>query len=81
MLLNEFIYFNETDADQQANDRYDPRGDKSVLSVKDTRKTRLTLKMLSDIRKAGEAHDQETMEDLALVRVMYATPAEDGAPQ
>ena len=81
MLLNEFIYFNETDADQQEDDRYDPSADKSVLSIKDTRKTRLTLKMLSDIRKAGEAHEQETQEDLALVRVMYATPAEEAAPQ
>ena len=79
MLLNEFIYFNEIDSDQQQDDRYDPSADKSVLNLKDTRKTRLTLRMLSDIRKAGEAHEQETQEDLALVRVMYAAPPEEGA--
>lgn len=74
MLLNEFIYFNETDADQHENDRYDPSDDTSVLSVKDTRKTRLTLKMLNDLRKAGEAREQEQMEDTALLRQMYAAP-------
>ena len=76
MLLNEFIYFNETDLEQVPNNRYDPSHDKSILSIKDTRKTRLTLGMLRDLRKAGEARDQEQMEELAVVRLMYATPTE-----
>ena len=80
MLLREFVYFNETDADQQDDKRYDPANDKSILSVKDTRKTRLTLKMLNQLRIAGEAREQETMEDLALVRKMYAQPAPEAAP-
>lgn len=74
MLLREFVYFTDKDDDQQADQRYNPDEDKSVLSVNDTRKTRLTLKMINQLRQAGEAHEQETMEDMALVRVMYANP-------
>jgi len=80
MLLREFVYFTDTDAEQQDNKRYDPTDDASVLSVKDTRKTRLTLKMLNKLRLAGEAREQETMEDLVLVRKMYAQPAPEAAP-
>jgi hypothetical protein len=75
MLLREFVYFNEYDAEQQQNNRYNPSDDKSVLSIKDTRKTRLTLKMINKLRQSGEAREQETMEDLTLVRAMYAVPA------
>ena len=81
MLLREFVYFNEEDDDQQTDKRYDPSDDDSILSVKDTRKTRLTLKMLNKLRLASEAREQETMEDAALVRVMYANPPpEEQAP-
>jgi hypothetical protein len=75
MLLREFVYFNDTDADQQQNDRYNPADDKSILTIKDTRKTRLTLKMINKLRQSGEAREKETIEDLALVRAMYAVPA------
>ena len=81
MLLREFVYFNDTDSDQQDDKRYDPENDSSILSVKDTRKTRLTLKMISQLRTAGEAREQETAEDLHLIRAMYANPAPEAAPQ
>lgn len=81
MLLREFVYFNETDPDQQEDKRYNPANDTSILSVKDTRKTRLTFKMINQLRTAGEAREQETMEDLTLVRAMYANPAPEAAPQ
>jgi hypothetical protein len=80
MLLREFVYFNEQDPDQQEDQRYNPENDKSVLSVKDTRKTRLTLKMINQLRIAGEAREQETMEDLVTVRAMYANPPAEAAP-
>ena len=80
MLLREFVYFNDEDPDQQENKRYNPENDKSVLSVKDTRKTRLTLKMINQLRIAGEAREQETMEDLVTVRAMYANPPAEAAP-
>ena len=81
MLLREFVYFNDTDVDQQEERRYNPEDDKSVLSIKDTRKTRLTLKMINKLRTAGEAREQETMEELSTVRVMYANPAPEAAVQ
>ena len=81
MLLREFVYFNDTDIDQQEDKRYNPEDDKSVLSIKDTRKTRLTLKMINKLRSAGEAREQETMEELSTVRAMYANPAPEAAVQ
>lgn len=75
MLLNEFIYF-EKDTDLVTNNRYTHERDSSVLKSTDLRKSRLTLKMLNELRKAGDAREQEQLEDLALVRVMYATPTE-----
>jgi hypothetical protein len=80
MLLNEFIYFTKDDADMQENDRYDPFKDTSILKSKDLRKTRLTLRMLNDLRKAGESREKEMQEDLAIVRQMYAAPQEEAVP-
>ena len=76
MFLNEFIYFEKDKADLNDNDRYDPAHDLSILKDTDTRKSRLTLKMLNDLRKAGDAREIESKEDLELVRTMYATPTE-----
>ena len=79
MLLNEFIYFDKNNG-LDNNDRYDPFHDTSVLKSKDLRKTRLTLRMLNDLRKGGEARYKEQKEDLEFVKVMYAAPpAEEAA--
>lgn len=80
MLLNEFIYFNKDQEEMDDKGRYDPIKDTSVLKATDLRKTRLTLKMLNDLRKAGDARDRETQENLIIVKQMYATPAEEAAP-
>lgn len=81
MLLNEFIYFSKESDEPTDNDRYDIERDNSVIKSTDLRKSRLTLRMLNDLRKAGDAREKETKEDLDLVRVMYATPVdEDGNP-
>lgn len=76
MLLQEFIYFDKDKRDLRNNDRYDSDRDTSVLKSADLRKSRLTLKMLNELRKAGDAREQESKADLELVRMMYATPAE-----
>jgi hypothetical protein len=76
MLLQEFIYFDKDTPDMKANDRYDADRDTSVITNSDNRKSRLTLKMLNSLRKAGDAREVETREDLELVRIMYATPEE-----
>jgi hypothetical protein len=79
MFLREFIYFNKDQADMADDNRYDSNNDTSVLKSKDLRKTRLTLRMLNDLRKAGDAREVETRENLALVRKMYAPPPAEAA--
>lgn len=80
MLLREFLSFDRDAADPVENNRYLSQNDTSILRKKDLRKTRLTLEMLNDLRKAGDAREKEKMEELGLIRVMYAQPpAEEGA--
>jgi hypothetical protein len=79
MILKEFIYFDRDHADPQVDDRYLSQNDTSILKKKDLRKTRLTLAMINNIRKAGEAHDKERREELVLVRKMYAAPPPEAA--
>ena len=74
MLLREFIYFDRQSADMKDDLRYNSDNDTSVLIPGDLRKTRLTLRMLNDLRKAGDAREQEKKEELELVRKMYAAP-------
>ena len=76
MLLNEFIYFDKDRAGMHERERYDPASDNTVVDVEDLRKSRLTLKMINRLRKAGDAREKETKEELTLVRKMYATPTE-----
>lgn len=60
--------------------RYNSDNDTSVLKSSDLRKTRLTLRMLNDLRKAGDARESENKEELALIRKMYATPPPEAMP-
>jgi hypothetical protein len=79
MLLREFIYFDKNHADPQDDNRYLSQNDTTVLRQSDLRKTRLTLKMLNDLRKASDAHEVEKKEELGLVRKMYAMPPPEAA--
>lgn len=75
MLLKEFIYFDKNHVEFEDNDRYTPESDKNIIGRNDLRKTpRLTLKIINDIRKAGDAREKEVKENLGLIRKMYATP-------
>jgi len=74
MLLNEFIYFNENNKDQEEDPSYDPFHDRSIITSKDMRKTRLTLRMIHDLRKASETKEKERMEDVQLIQAMYRNP-------
>lgn len=80
MLLKEFIYFDKKHSEMIDDNRYNSDKDTSVLSFNDTRKSRLTLRMLNDLRKASDAKETERKEDLALVRKMYAAPPPEAAP-
>ena len=79
MILREFIYFDRDHRDPQEDNRYNSQNDTGILKSKDLRKTRLTLRMINDIRKAAEAHDKEKREELGLVRKMYAAPPPEAA--
>ena len=79
MLLREFIYFNNETSGPQEDDRYLSQNDTSILRNTDTRKTRLTLKMIGEIRRASEAHEKEKQEELGLIRKMYAAPPPEQA--
>lgn len=82
MLLREFIYFDRKHADMDDDLRYNSDNDTSVLGSDDLRKTsRLTLGMLNDLRKAGDAREKERKEELAIIRKMYAAPPPEAAPQ
>jgi hypothetical protein len=77
MLLKEFIYFDREHADLQDDNRYLSKNDTSILKKTDLRKTRLTLGMINDIRRAAESHDKEKQKELVLIKKMYAAPPPD----
>lgn len=79
MILREFIYFDKEQSSMSDDQRYNSRNDTSVLAPGDLRKTRLTLRMLNDVRAAGDAREKEKKEELALVRKMYAAPPPEQA--
>ncbi len=81
MLLNEFFYFNEKNNDFANDRRYDNSKDSSVLKKSDTRKIRLTLKQINQLRLQSEAHQVEEESELNFIRQMYATPAEAAPAQ
>jgi hypothetical protein len=82
MFLREFIYFDRDHVGPQEDDRYVSQNDTdNILKRKDYRKTRLTLKMINDIRKASETHSKEHREEMGLVRKMYAMPPPEQAVQ
>lgn len=74
MLLREFIYFDDKHVDPIQDNRYLSQNDTSILRKSDLRKSRLTLRMLNDLRLASEAQTQERLEELSLIRQMYALP-------
>ena len=64
-----------SDAGRNVNDmRYDPLRDQSAMKKSDTRKTRLTLSQINELRKGSEAHILEQEHELAFINKMYAKP-------
>jgi hypothetical protein len=80
MLLNEIFYFNEKNNDFANDRRYDSSRDNSVVRRKDTRKIRLTLKQINQLRLQSEAHDLEKKSELDFIKQMYGVPAEPAQP-
>jgi hypothetical protein len=79
MLLREFIYFNDTNNDFAVDRRYDNSKDSSVLEKDDTRKIRLTLRQINQLRLQTEAHDAEAQSELGFIQQMYGVPVEQEA--
>jgi hypothetical protein len=76
MILRELFYFNRKTAEEASDDTYLPYRDSSVLDDSDTRKTRLTLKQVNELRKASDQHTKETEIELEFISRMYAAPSE-----
>jgi hypothetical protein len=80
MLLNEFFYFNEKNNDFAKDRRYDAQRDQSVINRSDTRKVKLTLRQLNQLRMQSEAHEMERDSEMSFVRQMYGQPPAEAAP-
>lgn len=74
MILRELFYI-DPDTRKVANDlRYSPERDITSIKRDDTRKTRLTLRQLNELRKSSEAHILEQENELDFINSMYAAP-------
>lgn len=79
MILRELFYI-DPDTREQANDlRYTPSRDIDTMHRTDTRKTRLTLGQLNELRKNSEAHILDQERELAFIHTMYAAPPPQAA--
>jgi hypothetical protein len=79
MILRELFYADK-DMKSISNDlKYSPSRDSTSLKRKDTRKTRLTLRQINELRKASESHILEQEKELELVQTMYKAPAAPAA--
>ena len=80
MILRELFYLNP-ETQKISNDfRFDSARDLEELQRSDTRKTRLTLRQINDLRKASESHILETEDEMEFVQKMYGTePAQPAA--
>lgn len=80
MLLNEFFYFNDKTNDFAVDRRYFNERDKSVVKKSDTRKIRLTLRQINQLRHQSEAHEFETESEQNFIKQMYGTQPEAEQP-
>ena len=76
MLLREFFYFNDEINDFAVDRRYDNAKDSSVVELDDTRKIRLTLGQINQLRLQAEAHEAERQSEAVFISQMYGTPVE-----
>lgn len=74
MKLLEFFYFNDQQNEYVDDKRYDNSRDKEVLDQEDTRKVKLTLKQINQLRKQSEAHQFEQAAELQFIQQMYGSP-------
>lgn len=75
MILRELFYFNKEDTDMTSDDHYDPSNDENVIKKGDTRKIRLTLKQINQLRRASDQHYLNQERDVESISKMYAQPS------
>ena len=74
MILRELFYADK-DMSATANDmRYSASRDYTRVNRDDTRKTRLTLRQINELRKSSEQHILEQEKELEFVQSMYKVP-------
>jgi hypothetical protein len=81
MLLREFLYFSDKNTDLNLDRRYNNQRDDSRLKKSDTRKIRLTLRQINQLRLQAEAHEAEAESEMGLIKQMYGNPVEEAPPQ
>lgn len=74
MILRELFYFNRDTAEPEQDNHYVASNDTSEMTSDDTRKTRLTLGQINELRKASDQHIKEHEAELEFISRMYATP-------
>ena len=75
MILRELFYFNKGDTElEQDDNRYDSQNDHNVIKKDDTRKIRLTLKQINQLRRASDQHYLDMNRDSESISKMYAQP-------
>lgn len=79
MILRELFYTDKDSKSISTDLRYSPERDFESLKKDDTRKTRLTLRQINELRKASEAHILEQEKELEFVELMYKTPPQPAA--
>lgn len=79
MILRELFYFNRESADMKQDDNYMAYRDTTELELDDTRKTKLTLGQINELRRASDQHIKEQQAEMEFISRMYATPAEPAA--
>lgn len=55
-------------------DHYDPENDENQLKKGDTRKIRLTLKQINQLRRASDQHYLDQENDAESISKMYSQP-------
>ena len=77
MLLKEFFYFDKDGSKFADDKRFDSNRDIGVVRPDDTRKTRLTLSQINEIRRTSEARELEQQKELSFIRDMYGPAPEE----
>lgn len=79
MILRELFSTDSDPTSMPSDPRYDSSEDQLMpMKRKDTRKTRLTLKQINELRRASEQHILEQEKESEFIELMYRAPA---APQ